>query len=110
MLPGKIVLSLGPDGEFSRHSEGDFIRLNDGRILFIYSRFTQSYHDDAPSDLVALTSEDEGETWSEPRIIIAASQFGVDNVMSVSLLRMQNGDIGLFCDHFRYDRPAFLNC
>ena len=96
MLPGKIVLSLGPGGEFSRHSEGDFIRLRDGRILFIYSRFTQSYRDDAPSDLVGMTSADEGESWSKPRVIIPASQFGVDNVMSVSLLRMQNDDIGLF--------------
>ena len=56
MLPGKIVLSLGPGNGFSRHSEGDFIRLRDGRILFIYSRFTESFADDAPSDLDALTS------------------------------------------------------
>ena len=42
MLPGKIVLSLAPGNDFSRHSEGDFIRLCDGRILFIYSRFTES--------------------------------------------------------------------
>ena len=96
MDSGRIVLSLAPGGEFSRQSEGDFIRLRDGRILFIYSRFTQSYHDDAPSDLVAMTSADEGETWSEPRTVISAAQYRTKNVMSVSLMRMQNGDIGLF--------------
>ena len=47
MLPGKIVLSLAPGNDFCRHSEGDFIRLCDGRILFIYSRFTESFQDDA---------------------------------------------------------------
>lgn len=106
MLPGKIVLSLAPGNDFSRHSEGDFIRLRDGRILFIYSRFTESFQDAAPSDLVALTSCDEGETWSDPRVVLPASLHGEKNVMSVSLLRMQNGDIGLF---YIVKRPGCRN-
>lgn len=91
-----IVASFGPDGQYTRHSEGAFIRLLDGRIMFVYSRFTGSQRDDAPSDLVAIYSSDEGETWTEARSVIRAAQYNTKNVMSVSLLRMQNGDIGLF--------------
>ena len=54
-----IVASFGPNAEYTRHSEGAFLRLKDGRILHIYSRFTGTDADDAPSDLVSLYSSDE---------------------------------------------------
>lgn len=91
-----ITASFAPDEKYPRHSEGSFIRLNDNRIMFIYSRFTEYNGDDAPSDLVAVYSSDEGETWSAPRTVISASMYNTRNVMSVSLMRMANGDIGLF--------------
>lgn len=91
-----ITAAWAPDKAYTRHSEGAFLRLNDNSILFIYSRFTGDYDDDAPSDLVACVSSDEGETWSEPVTAISASMYDTKNVMSVSLLRMENGDVGLF--------------
>lgn len=93
---GYVVMELAPDAEYTRHSEGDFCRLPDGSILFAYSRFTHSHDDDAPSDIVGRLSRDEGETWSEPFTLIAAARHGVKNVMSLSLMNMQNGDIGMF--------------
>jgi len=91
-----IVFSKGPDKTYTRHSEGAFLRLNNGEILFVYSRFTGTHEDDAPSDLVAMRSKDEGETWSEAEVMIPASRHQSRNVMSVSLMRMQNGDVGIF--------------
>ena len=91
-----IVVSYGPDDRYSRHSEGAFLRLNDGRILFVYSRFTGTYSDAAPCGLVSSCSSDEGETWTEPRQLLSASMYNTKNIMSVSLMRMQNGDVGLF--------------
>ncbi len=91
-----IVRILAPDENYTRHSEGAFLRLNDGRIVFIHSRFTAHVGDDAPSDIVRSYSSDEGETWTEPEVVIPASMYGVKNVMSVSLLRMQSGELGLF--------------
>lgn len=91
-----IAASWGPDDQYSRHSEGDFLRLKDGRILFVYSRFRGSYDDGAPSDLAASWSDDEGESWSEPVTVLPASLYNTDNVMSVTLLRMNSGDVGLF--------------
>ena len=92
----KTLLLLPPEGEVTRQSEGSFLRLKDGGILFVWSRFLGDWNDDAPSDILGITSYDEGETWSEPRVLITGRQFGVDNVMSCSLLRMGNGDLGLY--------------
>ena len=91
-----IVASYGPDERYSRHSEGAFLRLDDGSILFVYSRFTGTSSDAAPCDLAASWSFDEGETWTEPTEVVSAASHGVKNIMSVSLMRMQNGDVGLF--------------
>ena len=92
----QIVFSRGPAEGYTRHSEGAFLRLKDDSIFFVYSRFTGNYHDDAPSDLAATISRDEGQTWSEPATLIPASLFNVENIMSVSLMRMANDDVGLF--------------
>lgn len=36
----KTVLQLNPGENNPRNSEGDFVRLKDGRIMFIYTHFT----------------------------------------------------------------------
>ncbi|MBQ2958030.1 MAG: exo-alpha-sialidase [Clostridia bacterium] len=91
-----IVSSFGPDGQYTRHSEGAFLRMKDGGIYFAYSRFTGSGSDAAPSNIAAMVSYDEGETWTEPETVIDARIHGVRNVMSVSMMRMQDGEMGLF--------------
>ena len=49
-MQNHIVKSFGPGGEFTRHSEGAFLRMKDGGIYFAYSRFTGSGNDAAPSN------------------------------------------------------------
>lgn len=99
---GEIVCTLAPSAlpgqpVNPRNSEGAFIRTRDGRILFIYSRFEgETWYDDANCDIACVESADEGKTWSEPRMIFRAADLGLKNIMSVSLLRLKNGDIGLF--------------
>ena len=97
MEKGRVTALFKPDGVFTRHSEGAFLRMKDGALLFAYSRFTGAWFDDAPSDIVRCVSYDEGETWSEPETMLTAESFGVKNIMSVSLLRMNNGDLGVIC-------------
>lgn len=94
---GHLTAVFAPDKTYTRHSEGAFLRLKDGGILFVYSRFTGDWQDNAPSDLVRCVSYDEGESWSEPTIMLSAASFGTENIMSVSLLRMNNGDLGVVC-------------
>lgn len=91
-----IVASFAPGAEFRRFSEGAFLRLKDGRIIYMHSRFVGGQDDDSDSDIAAAYSSDEGETWSETRLVLPASYYGVGNVMSVSLMRMKSGELGMF--------------
>lgn len=92
----ELVLKLTPSKNNPRNSEGDFINLKDGRILFVYSHYTgDSSSDHAPAHLAGRISEDGGKTWTTEDKIILQNEGGM-NVMSVSLLRLQNGDIALF--------------
>lgn len=92
----QMVLSLKPGPDNPRNSEGSFITLKDRRILFVYSHFTGSSSGDFGSAYLAgRYSADDGKTWdNESQLII--KQEGLNNVMSVSLLRLKNGDIALF--------------
>ncbi len=94
---GRRIVDFAPGPDNPRNSEGAFIRLRDGRILFVYSRFVGEYGgDEAPAHIVARYSADEGETWSGERILFRREDFGAANIMSASLLRMQDGALGLF--------------
>lgn len=90
----KIVL-LPPGSGNPRNSEGDFIELKDGRVLFVYSHFTGGGGDHAAAHLAGRFSSDGGATWSETDTIVVPNEGGL-NVMSVSLLRLQSGEIALF--------------
>ncbi len=92
----KLTAAFIPDGVYTRHSEGAFLRLRDGGILFVYSRFVSSGEDDAPCDLVCVRSYDEGETWSDAQVLMTAASRGVANIMSVSLMRMRDDALGVF--------------
>jgi sialidase-1 len=91
----KVVHKLNPGDNNPRNSEGDFVELSDGRILFVYSRYTgNSSSDHAPAYLAGRYSTDRGNTWSDDHIVLERE--GDMNIMSVSLLRLHNGEIALF--------------
>jgi hypothetical protein len=90
-----VVLSLEPSPQFPRNSEGSFVTLKSGRILFLYTQFYGGAADHSPARIVAIHSDDAGRTWSrEPRTVVENQ--GGANVMSVSLLRLASGRIALF--------------
>lgn len=96
---GRIIMDLSPKKEDNnpRNSEGAFCRLNNGEIIFAYSKFKgQSGADWATSDLAILRSKDGGCTFENEEIITTCENEGGVNVMSLSLLEMKNGDLGLF--------------
>ena len=73
----RIVCQIPPSENNPRNSEGAFIRAKNGDILFAYSRYTgASAHDHAACDIALIRSSDEGESWSEPKIIARAESFG----------------------------------
>jgi hypothetical protein len=94
---GRSVLELPPRAGNPRNSEGAFAELGDGRILFVYSHFVgESGSDHAKARLAARVSADGGETWAEHAFVATPREEEAMNVMSVSLQRLGNGDLGLF--------------
>jgi len=92
----ELVMKISPGADNPRNSEGDFISLKDGSIMFVYSRYTgTSSSDHASAFLAARKSFDQGQTWTSDDQVVVAKE-GLMNVMSVSLLRLQNGSIALF--------------
>lgn len=93
----RLVHQLPPEQDNPRNSEGAFLRGKKGEILFAYSRYTgESSHDHASCDIALIVSHDEGETWSKPRLIARAADFGTNNIMSVSAVEQKNGDLAFY--------------
>lgn len=83
------------DEDNPRNSEGAFIDINENEILFVYSKFTEGDKDYSASSIVSVRSYDEGTTWTDFSEIRTEFE-GSSDLMSVSLLRLGNGNIGLF--------------
>jgi len=91
----------------ARIGEGDLIVLNDGSWLLVSADwYTEAGWDRSASRIIAMRSEDGGETWSKPWTVVqsqeppgwtlnkAMSQSGYGiNVRHVSLVRANNGDL-----------------
>ena len=91
----EVALELKPGPGNPRNSEGAFMPLKDGRIMFVYSRYYgTSGSDHATADLAARYSSDKGATWTDKDEIVVKNHGGM-NVMSVSLLRLKSGEIAL---------------
>ena len=93
--PIEATLELPPSENNPRNSEGDFIQLQDGRILFVYTHFKDGAGDHDEAILAGRYSSDGGRSWTEEDTVILENE-GDFNVMSVSLLRLQSGRIALF--------------
>jgi len=89
------ALELPPKAGNARNSEGAFITLKDGRILYVYSHFTGGGGDHDSAHLAGRYSADGGRTWTAQDRVIVPNE-GRMNVMSVSLLRLRSGEIALF--------------
>ena len=89
------ALQLPPAKDNPRNSEGDFITLKDGRILFVYTHFTDGAADHSSAFLAGRYSSDGGKTWTAEDETIMPND-AQQNIMSVSLLRLQDGAIALF--------------
>ena len=91
----EVALNLPPSTDNPRNSEGDFVTLKDGRVLFIYTHFTGGGRDDSSAYLASRISKDGGKTWTTEDKLVMKND-AKENIMSVSLKRLQDGRIALF--------------
>lgn len=90
-----IALRLNGSLNNPRNSEGSFVTLADGRIMYAYSRYYgESTADDGAATICARYSADGGQTWSSHDRLVVSNE-GTCNVMSASLLRLRDGRIAL---------------
>ena len=91
---------IAPHSErYKRHSEGAITILPDGQFLLGWSAFYGGFHDPSPAHILAMRSDDGGETWSEPVVILEND--GKCNVMNVCFA--QPGDGSIVMSHVRTD-------
>ena len=95
MQAGRVVLEILSTRRTPRSSEGAFVALGDGTVLFAYSKFTGRGRDDSSAVIAARLSRDAGATWTRRDRVLVAGE-GRQNVMSVSFLRLHDGRIALF--------------
>ncbi len=83
-----------PEGIF-RWSEGSTLNLDgDRHLLMVVTALGQGGHDDTPGKILEFHSHDGGLTWTPPdEATVWQENIGARNVMSPSLLRLDNGDI-----------------
>ena len=92
---GREVLFQATNENTPRNGEGTFLRLLDGRILYVYSKFQgDAWYDHCCACIVALYSSDEGETWGGERVLVGPRE-GAINHMCPNLVRMDDGGICL---------------
>ena len=98
ILSSRLVAMLPRGDNNPRNSEGDFAVLKNGDILFAYSRYVgESGDDDAPCNVAALRSHDGGKSFAPvPFYLAQAADHSTKNIMSVSLCRLQTGELCLF--------------
>jgi len=105
-MASRIVLEFTHGRGNQRNSEGSFVTLADGRIMFAYTRFRgRSWGDEAAADIAARYSEDGGRAWTQRDRILVKNDAAC-NVMSASLLRLADGRLALF--YLR--KNSFLDC
>lgn len=87
------MIATGPDNP--RNGEGSFIRLKNGTIMYVFSRYSgDNPWDDSAANITAIFSYDEGETWSDMRMLFPKGDDALNN-MCTNLLRLNNGSIAL---------------
>ena len=93
---GKQVHFLPTGDMVKRAGEGAFVRLKYGRILYAYTEYIGAGNEDAdPARISAVFSSDEGESWGG-HCVLMERRPGDKNIMSVSFMRMLNGELGMF--------------
>ena len=85
--------------KYQRNSEGAIAVLPDGQWLLGWTAFYGGFHDPSPAHILGMWSDDKGETWSEPVVLLEND--GKCNVMNVCFA--QPGDGSVVMSHVRTD-------
>ena len=92
---GRETLFLSTTEKNPRNGESTFVRLKDGRICLAFTEYYGGdWSDHATARISACFSSDEGESWTEPEILIEKEDAD-RNIMAPNLFRLSSGDLGM---------------
>ena len=96
MSKGKVLFEMAPYAGHPRSSEGAFLETERG-LMFAYTAFVgDAARDHTAANVAVVFSKDGGHSFTQPRTVVYAKDHEAMNVMSVSLLRLQDNSIGMF--------------
>ena len=91
-----LVLHIATGENNPRNSEGDFVILDDGTILCVYTHFLgNSGADHATACLMSRSSSDGGQSWTTEDKLELENE-GNCNIMCVTLRRLADGRVAIF--------------
>ncbi len=109
-LVDKTLYANSPKKEgVYRWSEGSIVSI-DGKnhLMMVVTALGFGGHDDTPGDILRADSLDGGRTWTPmDQLTVFQKNLGKANVMSPSLLRLDNGDLLCF---FMLKNRALVDC
>ena len=86
------VIKVGPD-----NSNGAFIRLDDGRILFAFNQDSSIFWKQASTGISAVYSPDGGHSWTQPEKLLFPEQTDAPiAILNPSFIRLRNGELAIF--------------
>ncbi len=88
----ELIHEIVPTGEHARNSEGAFLRRQDGKIRFFWSRFGAGFWDHDYSDIVSIDFSADGKTClGEEKVHFRAEELGAKNLMCPSVVPTDGG-------------------
>lgn len=95
-MPKELVLHIATGENNPRNSEGDFVILDNGTVLYTYTHFFGASPDDhASACLMSRSSDDGGNTWTVNDKLEVENEGG-RNVISVTTRRLTDGRVVMF--------------
>lgn len=94
----KVLFKLPPTTGNSRNSEGDFITLPNGEIMFAYTRYESIDWDDHENSVLCALYSKDGEHFDldNRKVIFDPKTVGGSNAMSVNLMYNEKGGISIY--------------
>jgi len=107
---GKEVKFLNVYEGHPRNGEGTLINLRNGDILYVFTEYIGDERaDHSCARLSACISMDGGESFGDPIPMIEKGE-GMANIMSPSLIRLTNGDLGMVYLQKDVDADGGISC
>jgi sialidase-1 len=93
-----------------RNDTGSVVELRNGNLLVLWHKYEASAepgHDLAPCRIHAKTSQDQGMTWADERMIVDVAP-GDRNVHSPAIARLPTGELLMLCLRAHSDRSTTM--